>query len=71
MRLFNRTKTPVDHDATAQRIAGNIIGRQEKLAGYLNGKTKNVTVKTWLVILTGFCTLLGSYCAYLLITALY
>ncbi|MET3115388.1 hypothetical protein AAKU52_003137 [Pedobacter sp. CG_S7] len=71
MKLFRKNTGPIDHDAMAQRIAGNIIGRQQRLAAYLNGKTKNVTVKTWLFILIGFCCLLGSYCAFLLITALH
>jgi len=69
MKLFKRTKEAADHQVLAQKIAENIIGKQQKIAGYLNAKTRNIPARTWLFILIGFCTIFGSYCAYLLITA--
>ncbi|MES2418304.1 MAG: hypothetical protein V4541_08955 [Bacteroidota bacterium] len=69
MKLFKRNKEAINPDSVAQKIAGNIISKQQKLAGYLNAKTKNISAKTWLFILTGFCVVFGSYCAYLLVAA--
>ena len=69
MKLFKRNKEAASHEALVQKIAGNIIGKQHKLAGYLNAKTRNTPAKTWLFILIGFCIIFGSYCAYLLINA--
>lgn len=69
MRLFKRNKEAVNHDAVAQKIARSIISKQQRIAGYLNAKTKNISARTWLFILIGFCIVFGSYCAYLLITA--
>jgi hypothetical protein len=69
MKLFKRNKEAKDHEALALKIAGNIISKQQKLAVYLNAKTKNISAQTWLFILIGFCIVFGSYCAYLLIIA--
>lgn len=56
----------MDDDMAAQRIAGNIIGRQKRLAEYLNHKTGNLSQKFWLLALIFFCAAFGSYCLYLL-----
>ena len=69
MRLFKKNKQAASHQVLAQKIAGIIISKQQKIAGYLNAKTRNIPARTWLFILIGFCILLGSYYAYLLITA--
>lgn len=60
----------IDHDALAQKIAGNIIGRQRRIAEYLNGKAKNIPAKVLLFTLIWFCTVFGAYCIYLLMGAL-
>ena len=69
MKLFKRNKQAASHQVLAQKIAGTIISKQQKIAGYLNAKTKNIPAKKWLFILIGFCILFGSYFAYLLLTA--
>lgn len=70
MKLFRKNSTSIGGDAIAEKIAQDIISRQRTLATYLNRKTKNVSGKLWLVMLIGFCVAFGSYCTFLLITAL-
>jgi len=70
MNLLKGTKKEaITQDELAQKIAGNIISRQQRIADFLNEKTKNFSPKFWLFALIAFCTTLGSYCLYLLISA--
>nr|WP_121271738.1 hypothetical protein [Pedobacter schmidteae] len=71
MRLFNRKKVPLNaaQQAAAERIADGIMSRQKRLAEYLNAKTSGISVKTWLVLLIGFCLVFGLYCLHLVIAA--
>lgn len=70
MKLFRKNGASTGGNAIAEKIAQNIIGRQQTLATYLNRKTKNISGKLWLAILIGFCAAFGSYCTFLLIRAL-
>ncbi len=72
MRLFSKkkeSKESLTSDAVAQRIAGNIIGGQQRIADYLNVKTQHLPGRFWLYTLILFCVAFGSYCLYLLISA--
>lgn len=70
MSLFKRKREPVPNEMTAQKIAGAIVGRQKRIARYLNSKTGKLSTKTLLTALVIFCTAFGGYCLYLLIRAL-
>lgn len=68
MSLFKQTKHRLSsgQEQTARRIADRIVQAQRKTANYLNRKTAGVSLKTWRLLLIGFCILFGSYCIYLL-----
>ncbi|HTN20751.1 MAG TPA: hypothetical protein VL125_09760 [Pelobium sp.] len=70
MKLFKRTRTYFSQDEVAQKIAERITGRQQRIADYLNKRTKNFSSKSLLFSLIGFCTVFASYLIYLLISAL-
>lgn len=71
MRLFKGKRKPDSgNDATAQKIATNIMEKQRSIAEYLNAKAVNIPAKIMRLILIGFCTLFGGYCIYLLIGAI-
>ena len=70
MRLFRKKNASMGNDALASKIAQHIIGKQQLLATYLNTKTRDISSKSWLGILIVFCAVFGSYCAFLLISAL-
>lgn len=67
MNLFKRPKQHRTDDALAHRIAGNIIGRQRRIADYLNSKATCLSKRTRLSALILFSLIFGSYCLYLLI----
>jgi hypothetical protein len=70
MRIFKRTREPVQHNEVAQQIARYIIRYQTGLADYLNRKTKNWQRKSLHLALLLFILAYGGYCLYLLISAL-
>ncbi len=68
MRLFKRKDHTVirpQTEALAERIAGRIIRRQSKIAGYLNKKTQHWNKASKLFALLAFCLVFGSLCLYL------
>lgn len=67
MNLFKRPKQHHTDDALAHRIAGDIIGRQRRIADYLNSKATYLSKRTRLSALILFSLAFGSYCLYLLI----
>ncbi|TCC98484.1 hypothetical protein [Pedobacter hiemivivus] len=73
MRLFNkRKKRPLSskQEQTAGRIALAILGYQQRVADYLNGKTEGVSSKGWLILLVLFCAGFGTYCLSLMLQIL-
>jgi hypothetical protein len=70
MKIFKNIKERMNSDGLAQKIAGNIVDRQSRIANYLNGKTRHLSGKRLLLALIGFCVVFGSYCLYLLIHAI-
>lgn len=70
MKLFKRPKTYFSQDETAQKIAERLTDRQQRIADYLNKRTKNFSSRSLLFSLIGFCTIFASYLIYLLINAL-
>ena len=69
MNLFHKRK-PKSYpkaEALAERIAGRIIRRQSRIAGYLNRKTQYWNKASKLIALLLFCLLFGSLCLYLII----
>lgn len=71
MSLFKRKKAALNpsQQAAAQRIAGGIINRQKQLADYLNAKTSEISGRSWLGLLIGFCLVFGLYCLSLVLAA--
>lgn len=69
MKLFNNIRERMNSEETTQKIAGNILTRQSRIADYLNTKTKHLSGKALLIALIGFCVVFGSYCLYLLLSA--
>ncbi len=69
MGLSKKWRERISDDAVAGRIAGAIIGAQQKLASYLNRKVEMLQGRTLLFMLIAFCSLFGSYCLYLIINA--
>ena len=67
MNLFKRPKQYHTDDALAHRIAGDIIGRQRRIADYLNSKATYLSKRARLSALILFSLAFGSYCLYLLI----
>lgn len=67
MNLFKRPKQHHTDDALAHRIAGDIIGRQRRIADYLNSKATYLSKRARLSALILFSLAFGSYCLYLLI----
>lgn len=67
MNLFKRPKQHHIDDALAHRIAGSIIGRQRRIADYLNSKAAYLSKRARLYALILFSLAFGSYCLYLLI----
>jgi len=70
MKLFRKKSASTGNDVLAKKIAQNIIDKQKLLATYLNAKTRDISSKSWLGILIVFCAVFGSYCTFLLISAL-
>lgn len=70
MKLLKRISGRISSDVTARKIADNIIGKQHRLADYLNGKTKKLKGSRLLIALIAFSMLFAGYCAYLILNAL-
>jgi len=73
MRLFSKRKKPglsSRQEQTAGQIALAILGYQQRIADYLNGKTAGISSKAWLMLLVVFCAGFGSYCLSLLLQIL-
>ncbi|SMD01491.1 hypothetical protein [Pedobacter nyackensis] len=68
MNIFRQTKDKLSNgqEQTAEKIADKIVKAQRKVADYLSSKTAGISVKTWRLLLIGFCILFGGYCIYLL-----
>lgn len=56
--------------ALAERIAGGIIRRQTRLAGYLNRKTQHWNNASKLIALALFVLLFGGVCLYFIIKSI-
>jgi len=70
MRFFKkRSRVPGNSDAVSTRIAGIILSRQRKLADYLNARCAGLSLRFRIGLLIGFCTLIGAYLMYVLISA--
>jgi len=69
MKLLKQLSARISDDALAVKIAGNIIDRQWKLAGYLNQRARKVSSKGLVTLLITFCILFGGYCACLIFKA--
>lgn len=67
MNLFKRPKQHHTDDALAHRIAGHIIGKQRRIANYLNSKATSLSKRARVFALIFFTLAFGSYCLYLLI----
>lgn len=73
MKLFskrNKRELSSKQEQTAGRIALAILGFQQRVADYLNGKTAAVSSKAWLIMLLVFCAGFGLYCLSLLLQIL-
>jgi predicted Zn-dependent protease with MMP-like domain len=73
MRLFSKRKKrglSSRQEQTAGRIALAILGYQQRVADYLNGKTAGVSSKVWIILLVVFCAGFGLYCLSLLLQIL-
>jgi len=70
MRFFKkRARVAGNSDAVSARIAGMILIRQRKLADYLNARCAGFSMPWRIGLLIGFCTLIGAYLVYVLISA--
>ncbi|GGI23347.1 hypothetical protein GCM10008119_07190 [Pedobacter mendelii] len=69
MKFLKNSKPDRNNDEVAQRIAERITSRQQRIANYLNDRTKDVSGKYLLISLIAFCTVFASYLLYLLINA--
>lgn len=70
MKTFKKIREKIASEEMAQKIAGNIITGQHRIAGYLNEKTKNLSGKARLWALVVFCTAFGGYLLWLLVRAI-
>ena len=55
---------------SAEKIAAKILQGQRRAADYLNGKTRGISARGWMILLVCFCALFGSYCLWLLAQAI-
>jgi hypothetical protein len=70
MRFFKKRVTVAGNsDAVSARIAGMILTRQRQLADYLNARCAGLSLRFRIGLLIGFCTLIGAYLIYVLISA--
>lgn len=69
MKFLKNSKPDLNNDEVAQRIAERITSRQQRIANYLNDRTKDISGKYLLISLIVFCTVSASYLLYLLINA--
>ena len=70
MKTFKKIREKIASEEVAQKIAGNIITGQNRIAGYLNEKTKHLSDKARLWALAVFCTAFGGYLLWLLVRAI-
>ena len=72
MRFFKKKASVTgsdDVDARSARIADMILTRQRQLADYLNARFAGLSLQRRIQLLIGFCTLVGAYLVYVLISA--
>ncbi|MBE9599969.1 hypothetical protein [Pedobacter sp. MC2016-24] len=70
MRFFKkRVRVAGNSDAVSARIAGLMLERQRQLADYLNERCAGLSMQWRIGLLIGFCTLIGAYLVYVLISA--
>lgn len=69
MKLFKTTRSDLNCDSVAGKIAKKIIGSQHRIADYLNQRTKMVSRKSSVLALAAFCVVSASYLIWLLINA--
>lgn len=69
MKLFNR-KTKISNEVIARKIAAGIINYQQRIADYLNQRTKSWTPKFRVYLTIGGCLLIGMYFLSVLVNAL-
>ncbi|MEJ2881503.1 hypothetical protein [Pedobacter sp. GR22-6] len=64
----HKQKTPLNRgeSSIAAHLSAKVLRAQRRLANYLNRKTARMNAQDWMLVLIGFCLLLGSYCLYLL-----
>jgi len=73
MRLYKRKKAVTIAPKTAalaERIAGRIIRRQTKIAGFLNRKTQHWNQSSKFIALFLFCLVFGSLCLYFIMKSI-
>ncbi|MES2458885.1 MAG: hypothetical protein V4594_25265 [Bacteroidota bacterium] len=73
MRLFRSKGHIVSKtgNALAGQLASYILRQQSRIAGFLNARTSSYSSLRWLVLLIGFCLIVGGTCIYLIITSIY
>lgn len=72
MRFFKKKASVTgsgDVDARSARIAGMILSWQRQLADYLNARCAGLSLRRRIYLLIGFCTLIGAYLIYVLMSA--
>lgn len=70
MRFFKkRVRVAGNSDAVSARIASLILTKQRQLANYLNARFAELSLRRRIYLLIGFCTLIGTYLVYVLISA--
>lgn len=69
MKLFRKRPAELSgrQQAIAEQIAGRILVWQRRSADYLNDKSSELSIRTWRIMLLGFCLVFGFYCGYLLL----
>lgn len=70
MGLFKRktrAEADADVDTLSFRLGKWYKGNEMRLATYLNKKTSKLSFRCWLIMLVGFCLVVGGYLGYLLL----
>ena len=69
MKFFSKKERPIPSGTLTQQIGAYLLGRQRKLADYLNARTARCSKRAVLYGLIVFCSGVGSYLLYLLLAA--
>lgn len=70
MKPFKRKTATQTGSTFSAQFGDKIIRKQRKIADYLNKKTEFLSGKALLILLIFFCVIFGSYCLYLISSAL-